>query len=104
MLVSGSEINVTDIYCRIYIAFLSSPNCNYFQVTKGKRILGLCQNLTEKITNILLSLKLTGEEYMVMKNEHQSIILGKQESHDLDQLTIQEEKSSFKENIKPKRN
>ena len=31
-----------------------------------------------------------------MKNDLQSIILGKQESHDLDQLTIQEEKSSFK--------
>ena len=62
----------------------------------GKRILGLCQNLTEKITNILLSLKLPGEEYIVMKNERQSIILGKQESHDLNQLTIQEGKSRFK--------
>ena len=33
---------------------------------------------------------------MVMKNEHQSIILGKQESNDLNQLTIQEGKASFK--------
>ena len=33
---------------------------------------------------------------MVMKNEHQSIILGKQESHDLNQLTIQDGQVSFK--------
>ena len=58
----------------------------------GRRILGLCQKLTEKITNTLLSLKLPGEDYIVMKNEHQSIILGKHESHDLDQLTIQDGK------------
>ena len=52
--------------------------------------------MTEKITKVLLSLKLPGEEYIVMKNEHQSIILGKQKSHDLSQLTIQEGKASFK--------
>ena len=31
-----------------------------------------------------------------MKNEHQSIILGKHESHDLSQLTIQDGQVSFK--------
>ena len=76
--------------------FLNPPNCNYLQVTIGKRILRLCQDLTEKITNILLSLKLPGEEYIVMKNEHQSIILGKHESHELNQLTVQNGQVSFK--------
>ena len=52
--------------------------------------------MTEKITNILLSLKLPGEEYIVMKNVHQSIILGKHESHDLSQLTIHDGQVSFK--------
>ena len=39
---------------------------------------------------------LPGEDYIVMKNEHQSIILGKQESHDLNQLAIQDGQMSFK--------
>lgn len=36
-----------------------------------------------------------GEEYSVIKNEHQSTILGKEESHELSQLTIQDGKASF---------
>ena len=52
--------------------------------------------MTEKVTNILLSLKIPGEEYIIMKNEHQSIILGKHESHDLNQLTVQDGQASFK--------
>ena len=74
---------------------LNSSNCNYFQVTIGKRILGICQNLKEKITNVLFSLKLSGEEYGVLKNKHHSIILGKQESHELNQLKIQDGQVSF---------
>ena len=47
------------------------------------------------ITNTLLSLKVPGEEYSVIKNEHQSTILGKKESHELSQLTIQDGNASF---------
>lgn len=77
---------------------LSSPKLTkleYFQVIIGKRISGICQNLTEKIINPLLSLKVPGEEYSVIKSDHQSTILGKQESHELNQLTIKDGNVSF---------
>lgn len=94
LVVSKSKTSIAQLL--ICITFLALPNCNYFQVTIGKRISGLCQILTEKITNKLLSLKLPGEEYSVVKNDHQAIILGKQESHDFKQLTVQEGQVSFK--------
>ena len=47
------------------------------------------------ITNTLLSLKLPGEEYSVIKNQLQSTILGKQESHDLSHLAIHDGGASF---------
>ena len=40
-------------------------------------------------------LKLPGEEYTVIKNKLQSTVLGKQELHDLGNLTIQDGETSF---------
>ncbi|XP_078356038.1 polycystin-1-related protein-like, partial [Oculina patagonica] len=93
------------LYCNTNIMKYSSlrilmarNSTNYGQqneVIMWKTISGLCQNLTEKIINTLLSLKVPGEEYSVIKNDLQSTILGKKESHELNQLTIQDGNASF---------
>ena len=46
-------------------------------------------------TNILLSLKLPGEEYSTISNGLQSTMLGKHESNDLSLLEISDGKTSF---------
>ena len=61
----------------------------------GKTIASRCQELTELTTNILLSLKLPGEEYSTIRNELQSTIVGKHESNDLSLLEISDGKTSF---------
>ena len=60
-----------------------------------KTISARCQELTEMTTNILLSLKLPGEEYSTIRNGLQSTILGKHESNDLSLLEISDGKTSF---------
>ena len=61
----------------------------------GKTIASRCQELTEVTTNILLSLKLPGEEYSTIRNELQSTKVGKHESNDLSLLEISDGKTSF---------
>lgn len=52
-------------------------------------------NLNELIMGFLLSSKLPGEEYSVMKTRHNSLILGKHEVHEMTNLQVADDKASF---------
>lgn len=60
------------------------------------RVKRLSRNLTDMITNTLLSLMQPGEEYTVIRNKLESTVLGKQEVNDLSHLKIHDEDTGFK--------
>ena len=61
----------------------------------GKIISSRCQELTDMITDRLLSFKLPGEEYTTISNDLRSILLGKEESMDMSLLKLRNEEASF---------
>ena len=61
----------------------------------GKIVSSRCQELTDMITNTLLSFKLPGEEYTTISNELRSIFLGKEESMEMSLLTLRNGQASF---------
>ena len=61
----------------------------------GKIISSRCQELTDMITNTLLSNKLPGEEYTTISNDLRSILLGKEESMDMSLLKLRNGEASF---------
>ena len=45
--------------------------------------------------NSIMSSRLTGEEYSVMKTKHNTVILGKLEIHEMSDLRVEDYKASF---------
>ena len=45
--------------------------------------------------NSIMSSRLTGEEYSVMKTKHNTVILGKLEIHEMSDLRVEDDKASF---------
>lgn len=52
-------------------------------------------DLQESMMNSILSSRLTGEEYSVMKTKHNTVILGKLEIHEMSDLRVEDDKASF---------
>ena len=45
--------------------------------------------------NSIMSSRLTGEEYSVMKTKHNTVILGKLDIHEMSDLRVEDDKASF---------
>ena len=52
-------------------------------------------DLQESMMNSIMSSRLTGEEYSVMKTKHNTVILGKLEIHEMSDLRVADDKASF---------
>ncbi|XP_022790315.1 polycystic kidney disease protein 1-like 2 [Stylophora pistillata] len=52
-------------------------------------------DLKESMVHSVMSSKLTGEEYSVMKTKHNTLILGKHEIHEMSDLRVEDDKASF---------
>lgn len=52
-------------------------------------------DLQESMMNSIMSSRLTGEEYSVMKTKHNTVILGKLETHEMSDLRVEDDKASF---------